>query len=66
MEVRWTKAPEVARAALQAARWAKSQARQGNLRDYLDQAAPVKQYRGHFTDQEVQGPRADAQVGSRY
>src|SRR5712692_8448232 len=39
---------------LQAARWAKSQSRQGNLREYLDQTAPGSQYRGYFTDKEIQ------------
>jgi hypothetical protein len=29
---------------LQAARWAKSQSRQGKLRDYIDQSAPGRQY----------------------
>jgi hypothetical protein len=51
---------------LQAARWAKSQSRQGNLRDYLDQSAPGQQYRGYFTDREVQDADADAQADPRY
>jgi hypothetical protein len=51
---------------LQAARWAKSQSREGNLRDYLDQAAPGQQYRGYFTDQEIQDADADAQADPRY
>ena len=51
---------------LQAARWTKSQSRQGNLRDYLDQAAPGQQYRGYFTDQETQDADANAQADPRY
>jgi hypothetical protein len=51
---------------LQAARWAKSQSRQGNLRDYLAQTAPGPQYQGYFTDQEVQDSDADAQADPRY
>jgi hypothetical protein len=51
---------------LQAARWAKSQSRQGNLRDYLDQAAPGQQYTDYFTDQDVQDADADAQADPRY
>jgi hypothetical protein len=51
---------------LQAARWAKSQSREGNLRDYLDQSAPGQQYRDYFTDQEVQDADADAQADPRY
>jgi hypothetical protein len=53
---------------LQAARWAKSQSRQGKLRDYLDQSAPGQQYRDYFTDQEVQDADADAdaQADPRY
>lgn len=51
---------------LQAARWAKSQSRQGNLRDYLDQSAPGQQYQGYFTDQEIQDADADAQADPRY
>jgi hypothetical protein len=54
------------RTALQAARWAKSQSRQGNLRDYLDHSDPGKQYRGYFTDQDVQDADADAQGDPRY
>ncbi len=54
------------RTPLQAARWAKSQSRQGNLRDYLDQSAPGRQYRGYFTDQEIQDADADAQADPRY
>jgi hypothetical protein len=54
------------RLSLQAARWAKSQSRQGNLRDYLDQTAPGQQYRGYFTDKEVQDADADAQADPRY
>ncbi len=51
---------------LQAARWAKSQSRQGNLRDYLDQSAPGRQYRGCFPDQEILDADADAQADPRY
>lgn len=51
---------------LQAARWAKSQSRQGNLRDYLAQTAPGGQYRGYFTHEEVEDADADAQVDPRY
>jgi len=51
---------------LQAARWAKSQSRQGNLRDYLDQSAPGRQYQDYFTDQEVLDADTDAQADSRY
>jgi len=51
---------------LQAARWAKSQSKQGKLRDYLDQTAPGQQYTGHFTDIEVQDADADAQADPRY
>jgi hypothetical protein len=51
---------------LQAARWAKSQSRPGNLRDYLDQTAPGQQYRDYFTDPEVQDADADAQADPRY
>jgi hypothetical protein len=54
------------RKALQAARWAKSQSRQGNLREYLDQSALGQQYCGYFTDQEVQDADADAQADPRY
>jgi hypothetical protein len=54
------------RISLQAARWAKSQSRQGNLRDYLDQSALGQQYRGYFTDQEVQEADADTQADPRY
>jgi hypothetical protein len=48
------------------ARWAKSQSRQGNLRDYLDQSAPGQQYRDYFTDRDVQAADADAQADPRY
>jgi hypothetical protein len=51
---------------LQAARWAKSQSRQGNLRDYLDQSAPGRQYQDYFTDQEIVDADADAQADPRY
>jgi hypothetical protein len=51
---------------LQAARWAKSQTRQGNLRGYLDQTAPGQQYQGYLTDQEMQVADADAQADPRY
>jgi hypothetical protein len=51
---------------LQAARWAKSQSRQGKLRDYLDQTAPGQQYRDYFTAQEIQDADADAQADPRY
>ena len=51
---------------LQAARWAKSQSKQGNLREYLDQSTPGRQYRGYFTDQEVRDADADAQADPRY
>lgn len=51
---------------LQAARWAKSQSSQGNLRDYLDQSGPGRQYRGYFTDQEIQDADTDAQADPRY
>ncbi len=51
---------------LQAARWAKSQSPQGTLRDYLDQTAPGQQYRGYFSDREVQEADADAQADPRY
>lgn len=51
---------------LQAARWAKSQSPQGNLPDYLDQAAPGQQYRAYFTDQEIRDADADAQADPRY
>jgi len=51
---------------LQAARWAKSQSRQGKLRDYLDQTSPGQQYKGYFTDQEVQDADADALADPRY
>jgi hypothetical protein len=54
------------RTPLQAARWAKSQSRQGKLRDYLDQTTPGQQYRGYFTDKEVQDADADAQADPRY
>jgi hypothetical protein len=54
------------RRALQAARWAKSQAKQGNLRDYLVQTNPGQQYRDYFTDKEVQDADADAQADPRY
>jgi hypothetical protein len=51
---------------LQAARWAKSQSRQGNLRDYLNQTPPGQQYNGYFTAKEVQDADADAQADPRY
>jgi hypothetical protein len=51
---------------LQAARWAKSQSRQGKLRDYLDQTTPGQQYKDYFTDQEIQDADADAQADPRY
>jgi hypothetical protein len=51
---------------LQAARWAKSQSRQGKLRDYIDQSAPGQQYRHYFTDQDIQDADADAQADPRY
>ena len=51
---------------LQAARWAKSQSRQGKLREYIDKSAPGQQYRGYFTDQEIQDADADAQADLRY
>jgi hypothetical protein len=54
------------RTPLQAARWAKSQSRQGKLRDYLDQSVPGQQYGGYFTDQEIQDSDADAQADPRY
>jgi hypothetical protein len=54
------------RVPLQAARWAKSQSRQGNLRDYLDQSGPGHQYKEYFTDNEVQEADADAQADPRY
>ena len=56
----------VRRLPLQAARWAKSQSRQGNLGDYLDQSPPGQQYRGYFTDKEVQDADADAKADPRY
>ena len=51
---------------LQAARWAKSQSRQGNLRDYLKQSGPGQQYQDYFSDQEIQDADADAQADPRY
>jgi predicted RNA-binding Zn-ribbon protein involved in translation (DUF1610 family) len=51
---------------LQAARWAKSQSNEGNLRDYLDQSPAGKQYAEYFTDQEIQEADADAQADPRY
>jgi hypothetical protein len=51
---------------LQAARWAKSQARQRNLRDYLDQSPAGRQYQGYFPDQAIQNADADAQADPRY
>src|SRR5208283_5533488 len=51
---------------LQAARWAKSQSREGNLRDYLDQSAAGSQYAGYFADNEIQDADADAQADPRY
>ena len=51
---------------LQAARWAKSQSKEGNLRDYLDQSTVGTQYAGYFTDQEIQEADADAQADPRY
>jgi hypothetical protein len=51
---------------LQAARWAKSQSRQGKLRAYIDQSAPGQQYRDYFSDQEVQDADTDAQADPRY
>jgi hypothetical protein len=51
---------------LQAAPWAKSQSRQGNLSDYLKQSVPGRQSGGYFTDQEVQDADADAQADPRY
>ena len=52
--------------AFQAARWAKSQSKQGKLRDYLDQSGPGQHYKGQFTDQEIQEADADAQADPRY
>src|SRR5262245_61714211 len=54
------------RTPLQAARWAKSQSKQGSLREYMDQSAPGQQYRGYFTDPEVRNADADAQADPRY
>jgi hypothetical protein len=54
------------RTPVQAARWAKSQSREGNLRDYLNQSAPGQQYKVYFTDQEIQDADADAQADPRY
>ncbi len=51
---------------IQAARWAKSQAKEGNLRGYLDQPGAGNQYRDYFTDEEVQEADADAQADPRY
>jgi DNA-directed RNA polymerase subunit RPC12/RpoP len=52
---------------LQAARWAKSQSKQGNLRDYLNHTDPgASQYKDYFTDSEVQEADADAQADPRY
>jgi hypothetical protein len=51
---------------LQAARWAKSQSTQRNLRHYLDQDSAGKQYGGYFTDDQVQEADANAQVDPRY
>jgi hypothetical protein len=51
---------------LQAARWAKSQSKQGNLRDYLKQTAPGQQYQDYFTDKAIQDADADAQADPRY
>ena len=51
---------------LQAARWAKSQSKPGNLPDYLNQPGPGQQYAGYFTDQEIQQADADAQADPRY
>lgn len=51
---------------LQAARWAKSQTKQRNLRDYLDQSGQGKQYKGYFTDKEIQESDSDAQADPRY
>jgi hypothetical protein len=51
---------------VQAARWAKSQSRQGKLRDYIDQSAPGRHYLDYFTDQEIQDADTDAQADPRY
>jgi hypothetical protein len=51
---------------LQAARWAKSQTKMRNLRDYLDLTGPGKQYKDYFTDQEIQDADTDAQADPRY
>jgi hypothetical protein len=54
------------RTPLQAARWAKSQSRQGKLRDYIDQSPPGRQYQDYFTDEEIHNADADAQADPRY
>jgi hypothetical protein len=51
---------------LQAARWAKSQSQQGNLHDYLNQTAPGQQYKGYFSDHEIQQADANVQADPRY
>ena len=54
------------RLSIQAARWAKSQTKQRNLRDYLDQSRAGGQYKGYFPDRDVQEADADAQADPRY
>jgi hypothetical protein len=51
---------------IQAARWAKSQAKQGTLRGYIDQPGAGDQYKDYFTDDEIQEADADAQADPRY
>lgn len=51
---------------LQAARWAKSQSKEGNLRDYLDHNTASRQYAGYFRDQEIQAADANAQADPEY
>lgn len=51
---------------LQAARWAKSQSRQGKLDGYLRETAPGQQYQGYFSDAEVLEADADVHADPRY
>jgi DNA-directed RNA polymerase subunit RPC12/RpoP len=51
---------------LQAARWAKSQCKEGTLRGYLDHNTVGKQYADYFDDSDIQAADLDAQADPRF
>lgn len=50
---------------LQAAKWAKSQCKEGNLRGYLDQNEAGKQYADYFLDSEIEAADSAVQADPR-